>query len=199
WIGGVMDQRDPAKFILGAEESYGFLIGEHARDKDAAVASMILAELTARAKAAGLSLHEKLDALFRTYGCHAERTISVKMPGAEGMDRMKAVMAQFRESPPASLAGIEVSQVRDYLNQTLTPTGRDPRPLAGPRGDLVMLDLAAAGNYVAVRPSGTEPKVKFYMFAYDPAEASQDLATTKDNQRKRLAAMQKDLEAFAGV
>ena len=83
WIGGVMDERDPKRFILGAEESYGFLIGDHCRDKDAAVASMILAELTARAKAEGLSLHEKLDApCFRKYGCHGEQTVSVQMPGA---------------------------------------------------------------------------------------------------------------------
>lgn len=199
WIGGVMDQRDPAKFILGAEESYGYLIGDHARDKDAAVASMILAELTARAKAKGLSLHEKLDALFVKYGCHGERTISVKMPGSEGMDRMKALMAQFRESPPTSLAGIAVARRRDYLSQTVAPIGGRSTPLAGPKGDMVILDLADEGNYVAVRPSGTEPKVKFYMFAYDPPEASRDLEATKDAQHKRLAAMQKDLQAFAGV
>lgn len=198
WIGQVVEQRDPAKFILGTEESYGFLVGDHARDKDAAVASMILAELTARAKAEGLSLHQKLDALFRKYGCHAERTISVKMPGSEGMDRMKTLMAQFRTNPPATLAGIKVAQVRDYLNHTVTPFGGDPETLAGPRGDMVMLDLAAEGNYVAVRPSGTEPKVKFYMFAHDAPEASRNLDAVKRAQGDRLDRMQKDLEAFTG-
>jgi len=199
WIGGAMDDRDPARFILGAEESYGYLIGDHARDKDAAVISMVLAELAARAKAAGLSLHEKLDALFAKYGCHGERTVSVTMPGSEGMDRMKSLMAQFRKSPPASLAGMKVTQVRDCLAQTVTPAGRDPRPLTGPRGDVVLLDLAAEGNYVAVRPSGTEPKVKFYMFAYDPPAASRNLAAAKAAQANRLAAMEKDLKGFAGV
>jgi len=199
WIGGVMDERDPAKFILGAEESYGFLVGAHARDKDAAVAGMLLAELTARAKSEGLSLHEKLDALFRRYGCHRERTISVKMPGSQGMDRMKSLMGQFRSQPPASLAGMAVARVRDYLGQTVTTPGGPPAPLAGPKGDMVILDLAAEGNYVAVRPSGTEPKVKFYMFAYDPPAQSADLEAAKNAQAERLSAMQKDLEAFAGV
>ncbi|NLE40028.1 MAG: phospho-sugar mutase, partial [Pirellulaceae bacterium] len=100
--------------------------------------------------------------------------------------------------PPATLAGIKVAQVRDYLNHTVTPFGGDPRPLAGPRGDMVMLDLAAEGNYVAVRPSGTEPKVKFYMFAYDPPEASRNLDAVKSAQTDRLDRMQKDLEAFTG-
>ena len=75
--------------MLGAEESYGFLAGDHARDKDAAVAAMLLAELAARAKAEGQTLHEKLDELFRRYGCHAERQFSVHMPGAEGMERCR--------------------------------------------------------------------------------------------------------------
>ena len=199
WIGGVMEELDPKKFVFGAEESYGFLVGDHVRDKDAAVASMVLAELAARAKAEGQTVFQKLDALFRKYGYHAERTVSVMMPGAEGMDRMKQVMARFRDEPPSELAGRIVAQIRDYLNNTLTETGSRPKPLAGPTGDLVMLDLDLSGNYVAVRPSGTEPKVKFYMFAYDPPEDIADLDATRSSLADRLAAMEKDLRAFAGV
>jgi len=80
------------------------------------------------------------------------------------------VMAEFRAGPPAELAGIRVAQVRDYENQTVTPVGGKSGPLAGPKGDLVFFDLATAGNYVACRPSGTEPKIKFYLFAFEPAE-----------------------------
>jgi phosphoglucomutase/phosphomannomutase len=199
WIGGAIEDRDPEKFVLGAEESYGFLVGTHVRDKDAAVASMLLSELAAAAKADGLSLHEKLDALFRRYGCHAERTISVKMPGSEGMDRMRKVMAGFRDRPPTSLGGMKVVRVRDYFEQTVTTPGGNREPFAGPQGDMVILDLEAEGNYVAVRPSGTEPKVKFYMFAYDPAESSTDLEAVKAVQADRLSAVEKDLKAFAGV
>ena len=199
WIGGVMDQRDPQLFVLGAEESYGFLAGAHARDKDAAVASMLLAELAAKAKSTGHTICQKLDDLFNTYGCHSEKTVSVVMPGAEGMDRMVAVMSSFRTDPPESLGGMRVARVRDYLNNTATSAGGAAQPLGGPTGDLVMLDLEPEGNYVAVRPSGTEPKVKFYMFSYDPPEAITDLEATKSALADRLAAMEKDLSAFAGV
>jgi phosphoglucomutase/phosphomannomutase len=203
YIGGVMDQRDPSKFILGAEESYGFLIGDHARDKDAAVATMILAELAARAKAQHLSLHQKLDALFRRYGCHAESQFSVTMPGAEGMDRMKALMARFRSEPPARLAGLPVVRIRDYQHNVSiampASAGGRGEPLAGPTGDLVMLDLAIEGNAVAIRPSGTEPKVKFYSFAYRHPDQIDDLAAVKLALAARLAGMQEDLRVYAGV
>jgi phosphomannomutase len=199
WIGGVMEQEDADKFVLGAEESYGFLVGPHARDKDAAVASMLLSELAARLKAQGQTLAEKLDELFRKYGCHVERTVSVRMPGAEGMERMKEVMAACRANPPKQMAAIDVAQVRDYLGDaaaTLYQYNDAEEPLTG---DVVMLDLATAGNYVAVRPSGTEPKVKFYMFAYAPAAESQDVAVAQAMLDTRLDAMEADLRKFAGV
>ncbi|MGO8752842.1 MAG: phospho-sugar mutase [Thermoguttaceae bacterium] len=198
YIGGVIEQRDPKKFILGAEESYGFLIGDHARDKDGAVAAMLVAELAARAKAEGLSIHEKLDALFRRYGCHAERTFSVVMPGSEGMDRMQALMAQFRSRPPKELAGMKIVRVRDYLQNHATDVAGNAEPLPGPTGNLVMFDLATAGNYVAVRPSGTEPLVKFYMFTYQSPDAIGDLEATKAGLTARLAALERDLKGFAG-
>ncbi len=197
YIGGVIEQRDPARFVLGAEESYGFLVGAHARDKDGAVAAMLLAEIAARAKAEGLSLHAKLDELFRRYGCHAEKTISQRMPGAQGMESMKAMMQRFRHSPPASLAGMKVARVRDYQNHTVTDVISQHRgPLDGPTGDLVMLDLAAEGNYVAVRPSGTEPQIKFYLFAYDPPEAVANVAASRAQLDDRLAKMEADLLQF---
>ena len=198
YIGGEMDYRGPERFVIGAEESYGFLVGDHVRDKDAAVASLLLAELAARAKAEGETLYEKLDDLFRLHGCHSESQLNVQMPGEKGMDDMKALMAKFRNSPPKSIAGLKLVQMRDYLTrQIFTPDGNS-KPLDGPKGDLVMLDLDG-GNYVAVRPSGTEPKVKFYMFAYDTPEASADLELTKSAQVKRMKAMEADLKAYSGV
>ncbi len=198
WIGGKIDECGPDEFVFGAEESYGFLVGQYARDKDGAVAAMLLAELAARLKAEGRTLVEQLDALFAQYGCHAERTISIQMPGEKGMDDMRRLMARFRAEPPRALGGIDVVRRRDYLNQTVTETGGEAQPLKCPKGDMVIFDLAAEGNYVAVRPSGTEPKVKFYMFAYDTPQASADLAATKANQAERLSAMEADIRAFAG-
>ena len=198
YIGGEMDYRGPERFIIGAEESYGFLVGDHARDKDAAVASLLLAELAARAKAEGETLYEKLDDLFRQHGCHAESQLNVQMPGEKGMEDMAALMAKFRSSPPISVAGLKLLQMRDYLTLTVVTLDGKSKPLDGPKGDLVMLDLEG-GNYVAVRPSGTEPKVKFYMFAYDTPEASANLDAIKALQAKRLKAMEVDLKGYSGV
>jgi phosphoglucomutase/phosphomannomutase len=197
WIGGVIDDCGPDRFVFGAEESHGYLVGSYARDKDAAVAAMLLAELAASLKANGQTLHEKLDALFWQYGCHVEKMVSVTLPGAEGMDQMKALMAQLRDDPPQELAGIAVAGVRDYLNQTQRLIGGESQPLECPRGDMVMLDLAAEGAYVAVRPSGTEPKVKFYMFAFEPAEQLANLEDAKRQLAERLDRIAVDLTALA--
>jgi phosphomannomutase len=192
WIGGLIDEIGPDRFLLGCEESHGFLAGTYARDKDAAVGALMLAELAARAKAAGQTLHDKLDSLYWQHGCHAERTISKTMPGSEGMARMRALMAGLRESPPKSLGGHKIRQARDYLRQTVT-TSSGQQALDGSRGDMIIFDLAAEGNYVAVRPSGTEPKVKFYLFAYEPPELLADLEDTKAQLARRLAAIEADL------
>ncbi|MBR0237520.1 MAG: phospho-sugar mutase [Thermoguttaceae bacterium] len=194
YIGGAMDDHGTNGFLLGTEESYGYLIGDHARDKDAAVASMVFAELTAKAKAEGLSIHEKLAAIFRRYGVHQERTISVMAPGAEGMEKIKQVMAGFRTAPPATVAGMQIACVKDYLNQT-TKTGDEIKPLVGPKGDLVIIELEKPGNYVAVRPSGTEPKIKFYMFTCLPPQESQDVDAGVAVLQSRLNAMESDLRA----
>jgi phosphomannomutase len=197
YIGGTIDDMGPEKFVFGAEESYGFLAGTYARDKDAAVAAMLLAELAARVKAAGQSLHQKLDAIYWQYGYHGETQISVAMPGSQGMQQMAALMKKFRNEPPRQLAGLEVTRVRDYLGLTEHRPGQPKRPLNGPRGDMVMLDLAAEGTYLAVRPSGTEPKVKYYMFTFEPAEQLADLEASKAEHAARLAEMGRDLTAFS--
>ena len=132
WIGEITDQRGPERFVLGAEESYGFLAGSHARE-DAAVASMLLAEVSACAKAQGQSLQEKLDELFRLFGAHAEKQFSVVLPGAEGMGRMKALMAAFRSQPPESVAGMKVVGIRDYVKGTQCVPGQKSTPLNSPR------------------------------------------------------------------
>jgi len=197
YIGGTIDERGPERFVFGTEESHGYLAGTYARDKDAAVAAMLLAELAAGQKAIGKSLHEKLDSLYWQYGCHAESQISVTLPGSEGMAQMAALMKRFRTSPPPQLAGLAVRRVRDYLGLTENAPGKPAKPFDGPKGDMVMLDLEAEGTYVAVRPSGTEPKVKFYMFAYEPAEQLANLETTKAELAQRLADLGRDLTSYS--
>lgn len=197
YIGGTMDDKGPDKFLLGLEESHGYLAGQYARDKDGALAAMLIAEAAAQAKAAGKTLYEKLEDLFWQHGYHAEHVLNLQMEGSEGMGRMTALMQRFRDQPPPSLAGIPVAAVRDYQNQIVRTADGAVQPLAGPQGDLVMLDLAAEGNYVAVRPSGTEPKVKFYMFTFVPAEQLADLEQTRHEMAQRLDRYCADLKAFA--
>jgi phosphoglucomutase/phosphomannomutase len=199
WIAKAIDEFGPDFFVYGTEESHGYMAGSYVRDKDGAVASMLLCELAATLKAAGKTLHEKLDSLFWQHGAHAERTVSVQMPGSEGMTRMQEVMSAFRAAPPAEIAGDPVAQIRDYERKTVTPAGGQTAPLAGPKGDLIFLDLATDGNYIACRPSGTEPKIKFYMFTYKPPEQISNLDLAKAELEERLNRMESDLRKFAGV
>lgn len=198
WIAGVMDREGPEKFVFGTEESHGYLIGDYVRDKDAPVACVLMSELAARLKSEGRTLHQQLDRLFQQHGCHAEYLINVAMEGSEGMVAMQKLMALFRNDPPAELAGLPVQRVRDYLNsETFTVGSGSPEPLDGPVGDIVILDLAEEGNYVAVRPSGTEPKVKFYLFTrLSPAESA-DLDAAKQILADRLTRLEADVRAFA--
>jgi phosphomannomutase len=199
WIGAEMDARGPKDFVFGAEESYGFLAGDHVRDKDAAVASLLTAEMTAKLKAEGKSLYQRLDELFTQYGCRTEGQLNIQMPGEKGMEDMRALMARVRAAPPETLGGLRVAAVRDYLKGVETKVSGTVSPLDAPQGDLVILDLEAEGNYLAVRPSGTEPKVKIYLFACDPPLASADLIATKAAQAERLKAIGDDFRKYAGA
>lgn len=187
WIGGTIDQMGPENFVFGAEESHGYLVGQHVRDKDGVVATMLFAELAAKCRQEGLSLHEKLDALYWQHGYHAERLLNMTMEGSEGMGRMKELMGRLRDDPPQELAGLRVTKVRDFLRLKVTEIGGEPQPLEGPPGDMVILDFAESGNHIAARPSGTEPKVKFYMFQFTPAEQLSDLDEAKRATDRRLA------------
>jgi len=195
WIAGAIDEFGPDKFLYGCEESHGYMVGSYVRDKDGAAAALLMSCLAAKLKAEGKSLHEKLDDLFWQHGYHAEDLINQKMEGSAGMEAMQQLMTAFRERPPESLGGMPVQRVRDYKNSRIVAGGQQ-QPLDGPVGDLVILDLAQEGNYVAVRPSGTEPKVKFYLFAYTPAEQLHDLETTKEETAALLASVAGDLKQF---
>jgi phosphomannomutase len=213
WIGQAIDETGPARFVFGCEESHGYLAGTHVRDKDASVAALLLAELAAALAARGRTLHEQLDELFCAHGCHLERQVSVTLPGAAGMDRMREIMATLRARPPAAIGGQAVVRVRDYATLTTTAAGGAAAPFAGAKGDLVMFDLAGlaadggadpgrfppVSNCVAARPSGTEPKIKFYLFAAAPPCGPADLAAAKALLAARLDAMEADLRRLAGV
>src|SRR5262245_55889373 len=196
WIAQQIDAAGPDKFLFGTEESHGFLIGQYVRDKDGAAACMLMAELAAVTKASGKTLFDRLDSLYWQHGYHGERQVSIFMAGSAGMARMQALMKRFRSLPPPALAGIAVNQIRDYLNLTTTPLGGSPQPLDAPHGDMVILDLAEACQYVAVRPSGTEPKVNFYLFTFVAPEQLYDLDDARERMYERLNQIETDLRAF---
>ncbi len=194
WIAGALDEGGPQHFVYGAEESHGFMISDYCRDKDGAVASMMLAELAAKLKAEGKSLHEYLDSLYWQFGYHQESLMTVYMEGSKGMARMNRVMDHLRSSMPEMLGGIQVTARRDYQTHQLTKSDGQTERFAGPTDNLVFFELASAGNYVAMRPSGTEPKIKVYLFAYEPAEMLADLERTRNEMTSRINLLTADLQ-----
>lgn len=196
WIAGVMDAVGAESFVFGTEESHGYLVGAYARDKDGAVACLLMAMMAAHWKEQGKSLHQRLDELFARYGCHEESLVNVQMEGSEGMANMRKLMAEFRVRPPKQLGGIPVAAVRDYQALTCTPVGGTSVKLDAPASDMVMLDLAEPGNFFAVRPSGTEPKVKFYTFASSAPIPPAEVPKQRNRLKERLAALETDIRLF---
>jgi phosphoglucomutase len=154
-------------FVFGYEESYGYLAGTYARDKDAVLASLLICEAAAWYKARGLSLHDVLQDIFREYGYYLESLESRTMKGKDGMERMAAIMDAWRGAPPAELAGSRVTGVLDYSQ------GIDGLPKEN-----VLKFLLADGSWFCLRPSGTEPKIKLYFAVKgaDRADAESRLA-----------------------
>jgi len=197
WICQVVDQMGAENFVLGTEESYGYLVGTYARDKDGVIACLLLCQLAAQCKAAGQTLFQRLEQLYRKHGLHAEHTVSIFMHGSDGMRRMQALMHGLRQSPPQTIAGFETKQIRDYENLQILRPGQPPVTLEGPRGDLVIFDLDDAGNQIAIRPSGTEPKVKFYMFFYRPWADGQSFEAATESAQAFFARAEGELRARA--
>jgi phosphoglucomutase/phosphomannomutase len=196
WIADLIDQCGPENFAFGTEESHGYLIGTYARDKDGAAACLLMAQLAADLKSQGMTLHEKLDQLLSQHGCYLEDLINVQMEGSEGMANMKRLMQSLRDNPPSSMGGLPVVAVRDYGNLTKKMVAAGTETLDAPKSNMLILDLGLpgsqqpSGNAIAVRPSGTEPKVKFYLFGFEPVRG--DLTQAKAIVLNRLSSMKED-------
>lgn len=151
------------EYLLGFEESYGYLVGTHARDKDAVVASMIVAEMAAFYSLKGMSLYDALMELYEKYGTYRERLLSITLEGIDGVEKIKRIMAGIRSNPPKMVAGRNVNFLTDISCGTRTNlnTG-ETLPIALPKSNVLRFELDGDA-WFAARPSGTEPKIKFYL------------------------------------
>ena len=151
-------------YLIGFEESYGYLVGTHARDKDAVVASMLIAEMAAYYKAEGLSLYEVMQNIYKKYGYFAEKTVSFTMPGKDGMEKMAELLKDIRNNPPVLVDGKNVISFWDYKTQVIkNKNGADGKIDDLPKADVMKFILDDEKSYFIIRPSGTEPKIKFYL------------------------------------
>ncbi|MBR3475317.1 MAG: phospho-sugar mutase [Oscillospiraceae bacterium] len=151
------------QYIFAYEESYGYMVGDYVRDKDAVTASMMVAEMAAAYSLKGMTLLDAMNALYEKYGWFAEKTVNLVMPGLEGMAKMKAIMDDFRSNPPEEIAGEPVLRLRDYLDGSIDVKGLgkvDRTPFFG--SNVLYFELADGSSFI-VRPSGTEPKIKVYL------------------------------------
>jgi len=163
YIGELMTKLEGEKeFIAGGEESYGYLIGEHVRDKDAIVSAVIIAEMAAYYKDNGSSLYEALLEMYVDFGIFQEKLISITKKGKSGAEEIRQMMKNFRANPPKQLGGSSIISIKDYLSQTETNTKTgDVSKIDFPTSNVLQF-ITEDGGIVSARPSGTEPKIKFY-------------------------------------
>lgn len=173
-------------FLFGFEESYGYLKGTYARDKDAVVASMLICEMTAFYKAKGMTLSDALNALWKKYGFCFETNVEIYMEGLDGAARMDALMSSLRSNPPAHFGDVAVLMIGDYKTGIITEKG-ETRPTGMPSSNVLYYKLEN-GDVIVARPSGTEPKIKFYYMlqALDLADAQAKLARYQETLNRMI-------------
>ena len=198
WIAHRIDQAGHASFLFAFEESHGYLKGNHARDKDAAVAALLFAELAAAVKDRKQTVLEYLDDLYIDVGHHGDRPINKTYPGREGLAKIKTLMKALREHPPRQIGGLVLTDVYDYKTHEIRALNRSEpaRPLPQPDGDLLIFHTDRPGTRFAARPSGTEPKIKFYLFARTAVSGPDHLPAAKAETKRRLDQMAGDLEKY---
>ena len=182
-------------FVIGGEESYGLLKGDYARDKDGATGALPLAEYAAELKREGKTLVDRLYELYDEYGLFVERLDTIVCPGAHGFSQMQAIMKSLRASPPESIDGEPVTAVIDYQTLKRTDTNSGERSAVDCiKGDVLVLELGDRRRRVTIRPSGTEPKLKFYtQWHADSGNARGDMPAVKS----KLEAISRELEGVA--
>ncbi|HGR8804465.1 TPA: phospho-sugar mutase [Streptococcus pneumoniae] len=173
-------------YMMGFEESFGYLIKPFVRDKDAIQAVLVVAELAAYYRSRGLTLADGIEEIYKEYGYYAEKTISVTLSGVDGAEQIKAIMAKFRNNAPTEWNATAITVVEDFKAQTATVADGTVTNLTTPPSDVLKYTLAD-GSWIAVRPSGTEPKIKFYIAV---------VGETNEESQANIANIEAEINAF---
>lgn len=173
-------------YMMGFEESFGYLIKPFVRDKDAIQAVLVVAELAAYYRSRGLTLADGIEEIYKEYGYYAEKTISVTLSGVDGAEQIKAIMAKFRNNAPKEWNTTAITVVEDFKAQTATVADGTVTNLTTPPSDVLKYTLAD-GSWIAVRPSGTEPKIKFYIAV---------VGETNEESQAKIANIEAEINAF---
>lgn len=187
FIGGVIadleEHNRVEDYLLGFEESYGYLLGEHVRDKDAVSAVMLIADMTAFYKSKGKTLVDVLDDMFKEFGYFENKTVTFSFEGASGLEKMASLMEQLRATPPKTVADADIVEISDY-KLSVTKNAQGETPILLPKSNVLAYKLSDGCSFV-VRPSGTEPKLKIYMFVK---------AETSEKAKQRVSELHLSLE-----
>jgi len=173
-------------YMMGFEESFGYLIKPFVRDKDAIQAVLVVAELAAYYRSRGLTLADGIEEIYKEYGYYAEKTISVTLSGVDGAEQIKAIMAKFRNNAPKEWNATTITVVEDFKAQTSTAADGTVTALTTPPSDVLKYTLAD-GSWIAVRPSGTEPKIKFYIAV---------VGENNEDSQTKIANIEAEINAF---
>ena len=173
-------------YMMGFEESFGYLIKPFVRDKDAIQAVLVVAELAAYYRSRGLTLADGIEEIYKEYGYYAEKTISVTLSGVDGAEQIKAIMAKFRNNAPKEWNSTAITVVEDFKAQTATAADGTVTTLTTPPSDVLKYTLAD-GSWIAVRPSGTEPKIKFYIAV---------VGESNEDSQAKIANIEAEINAF---
>ena len=173
-------------YMMGFEESFGYLIKPFVRDKDAIQAVLVVAELAAYYRSRGLTLADGIEEIYKEYGYYAEKTISVTLSGVDGAEQIKAIMAKFRNNAPKEWNATAITVVEDFKAQTATAADGTVTNLTTPPSDVLKYTLAD-GSWIAVRPSGTEPKIKFYIAV---------VGETNEESHAKIANIEAEINTF---
>jgi phosphoglucomutase len=200
WIADIIRREENhLQFVCGGEESYGFMVGSFVRDKDAITAALVVAEAAAEAKRQGMTLLERLQRIHLRHGVYEEKLISLTFKGLEGLERIQSMMHQWRSQAPQTVVGERIVEWHDYLAGTIqTPHGTQSTGL--PQSDVIQW-VTEGGMRITARPSGTEPKIKFYLSAHAPISSLKLWNETSLQLRDRLrkAAAELDLQSLPAL